>query len=578
VQEALQGSNWSNNGAYLHVWNIGEKAVAVAAQGNWSLKPHDVDIEWQAFDLSYCDSGASQPAGQVGLVVGNMHIPCGKKRPADGTRRDYVRQVLGLLERVDVDSWRHRENFQVMRVLVGDCNLDPDKAFAASQRQPTTDWGRRYREQTTLRLTELQKTLRLTEWQVVSTPEGKSGDVMFILGGFYQEHIVPVGTSWEYSGMRRDAHDAVGARLLIPIRQRPADAVSQPAVAAAATQQVPPGGALQPAVAFLPLEDLSQQEPTSDDSRESSECAMEANELASRARELEEKEEVSPRVLEKLRHLLFKKRWVCEGGVKRPYVSKYREVVYSISQLLKRRQKYMADHSIIPPSGEPYLFNDEDRGRLMDEWKKEFHALPQQRCQQKRDSFKELPPNGKGKRGAPVWPGWGYNKKAVGEGMRSRFARLMQLAAGSKTMAEIILYTGRIDADLLEQAWDMSEASGAPQPAELSLEHLEKKKAAHQAKAHYRWAQHLQRRLDEGTITRCQLAGWERRNLTKLQDGSLLQIRNQAVATYGHGTLRFQNGEVLEIGGSTGGFTRVLLDSHQEPDVATLLSAGDKRA
>ena len=89
-------------------------------------------------------SGASQPAGQVGLVVGNMHICGGKEAPELGTREDCVQQALRLLERVEVDSWRHRENFQVVRVLVG--------AFVASQRQPTNEWGRQFREEKTLRL------------------------------------------------------------------------------------------------------------------------------------------------------------------------------------------------------------------------------------------------------------------------------------------------------------------------------------------------------------------------------------------------------------------------------------------
>ena len=48
-------------------------------------------------------------------------------------------------------------------------------------------------------------------------------------------------------------------------------------------------------------------------------------------------------------------------------------------------------------------------------------------------------------------------------------------------MAEIILYTGRIDAHRLEQARGMTDSSSAFQPAELSSEQLEKNKVAHQA-------------------------------------------------------------------------------------------------
>ena len=54
-------------------------------------------------------------------------------------------------------------------------------------------------------------------------------------------------------------------------------------------------------------------------------------------------------------------------------------------------------------------------------------------------------------------------------------------------------------------------------------------------------------------------------------DGSLLRDTNHAVAAYGHGTLRRNDGEILEIGGSTGGLTRCLLDGKDEPDVQTFL-------
>ena len=56
-----------------------------------------------------------------------------------------------------------------------------------------------------------------------------------------------------------------------------------------------------------------------------------------------------------------------------------------------------------------------------------------------------------------------------------------------------------------------------------------------------------------------------------LEDGSLLRRTNDAVAAYGHGTLRHGD-ETVEIGGSTGGVTRFLLDGYAEPDVATFLA------
>ena len=56
-----------------------------------------------------------------------------------------------------------------------------------------------------------------------------------------------------------------------------------------------------------------------------------------------------------------------------------------------------------------------------------------------------------------------------------------------------------------------------------------------------------------------------------MEDGSLLRRTNDAVAAYGHGTLRHGD-ETVEIGGSTGGVTRFLLDGYAEPDIYPFLA------
>ena len=81
----------------------------------------------------------------------------------------------------------------------------------------------------------------------------------------------------------------------------------------------------------------------------------------------------------------------------------------------------------------------------------------------------------------------------------------------------------------------------------------------------------LRRRLDRGQVDIRDLERWEHENLRRLQDGSLLRHTNEAVAAYGHGTLRRDDGETIEIGGSTGGITRFLLDGYAEPDVDSFL-------
>ena len=91
------------------------------------------------------------------------------------------------------------------------------------------------------------------------------------------------------------------------------------------------------------------------------------------------------------------------------------------------------------------------------------------------------------------------------------------------------------------------------------------------AQMNYRETCLLRRRLDRGDVDECHLDWWQKKNLQMLEDGSLLLRTNEAVAAYGHGTLR-QGDETVEIGGSTGGVSRFLLDGYAEPDVATFLA------
>merc|ERR1711989_67519 len=110
--------------------------------------------------------------------------------------------------------------------------------------------------------------------------------------------------------------------------------------------------------------------------------------------------------------------------------------------------------------------------------------------QQKRDSWKpDGPP-------PDAHDTWGPNAKAVRSGKHSRFARHLQLAEGSKTMAELIIYTGRFDPEFLSQAHDAQDRSGASQPVARTGRQAELKRAAAQAKLDYRMTCILRRKLD----------------------------------------------------------------------------------
>ena len=138
-------------------------------------------------------------------------------------------------------------------------------------------------------------------------------------------------------------------------------------------------------------------------------------------------------------------------------------------------------------------------------------------------------------------------------------------------MAELIIYAGRFDPEFLNRAHDAQDRNGASQLAAGPALQQQLKRTAATAKLNYRKTCMLRRRLDRGEVELRHLASWEQQNLQMLEDGSLLRRTNHAVAAYGHGTLRHGD-ETVEIGGSTGGVTRFLLDGYAEPDVATFLA------
>ena len=138
VNDALPGAACASSGAYLSVWNIKTAgAAAVVDEGTWSSPiGQRVHMRWQAFDITLRD--ASQLAcKKVGFIVGNMHIPIPSKgkAPSRTTKRSIVKLALTHLALTVPEAWRlyPSEDFPVLRILVGDCNLEKDEAANATQ-------------------------------------------------------------------------------------------------------------------------------------------------------------------------------------------------------------------------------------------------------------------------------------------------------------------------------------------------------------------------------------------------------------------------------------------------------------
>ncbi len=349
-----------------------------------------------------------------------------------------------------------------------------------------------------------------------------------------------------------------------------------------------------------------QPQPTTQQAAPGS-LAADAEELHETLRRQEADEMKDPELLAHIGHLLFMKRKVLINGVMKPYVASSQETRDCILALLARRRDFMQANDMREDRSTKYVFRDAERAAVMKAWKEEYHAEPEQLERQRLDSWKpqsgpeahaaassasqpactggkgakgkdgngkkgQSHRDGKGKdsQGTPDGDSFGPNMTAVRKGKHSRFARHLQRVAGSKQMAEVIIFTGKVDTFMLTEL-----LRGGSQPVEnlaARPENLKLKREADTAKWRLRHATLLQKRLERGALHLDALSTTNRDLLEKLQNGILQQQANAAIRAFGHGDLRDETGRRLSLGGSTGGLTRCLLDGWApkgEEDIAS---------
>jgi len=150
---------------------------------------------------------------------------------------------------------------------------------------------------------------------------------------------------------------------------------------------------------------------------------------------------------------------------------------------------------------------------------------------------------------------------------RSRWSREKQRRCGSTSMWDIISFSGKLDKDFLEQGHPklLSRASaGASQPDAKDNVPQERTRLAHKARDTLRWAQHLASRRRAG---RTRFSKEDKQLLEDYDNGNLLRQANDATKASGHGRLRNSDGTFQDIGGSTGGLARTVLDNWEPPDL-----------
>ena len=214
----------------------------------------------------------------------------------------------------------------------------------------------------------------------------------------------------------------------------------------------------------------------------------------------------------------------------------------AIKSLLQKRRAFLATRGIFDPQ---HLMTQDERVDCIRHCKAEYEREPLQQELQERD-FKE-----------------GGNK-LVHRRKHSRFSREWQRRCGSKQVAEVILFSGRWDADLLRQAM---ATDGASQPVESNTDtaaatHRRRlKRKAIEAKYNLRQGRHLANAAARGD----RLGPRELAMVQQFESGDLRRKANDAIKAHGHGRLHAADGSYLDIGGNSGSLTRRLLDSYVIP-------------
>jgi len=161
----------------------------------------------------------------------------------------------------------------------------------------------------------------------------------------------------------------------------------------------------------------------------------------------------------------------------------------------------------------------------------------------------------------------GPNKDQVKQGKHSRWCRHLQREFGSKAIAEVIVFTGRVEPAYLD---DLDENP----PARVERDNRDRvdlRDRVISAKYRYRQGKALANREARGLLPHDDV---ERGLLDHYNSGRLRKEKNDAVLAYGHGKLVNDGGEELHIGGSTGGRPRRLMGTYVEPDLEAFRRGG----
>ena len=146
-------------------------------------------------------------------------------------------------------------------------------------------------------------------------------------------------------------------------------------------------------------------------------------------------------------------------------------------------------------------------------------------------------------------------------------------------MWTLLSFTGRFDVAFLEDAIARGAKAPPRMPGERTEQQKEQVRDAQMARARLRrgkMLERLQERLSQGEEAKgkgkrkavLSLNPKQLRVLQEYQSGELRRKANKLTMISGHGRLKKEDHSFVDIGGSTGGFVRTVLDDWEPPDLA----------
>ena len=152
------------------------------------------------------------------------------------------------------------------------------------------------------------------------------------------------------------------------------------------------------------------------------------------------------------------------------------------------------------------------------------------------------------------------------ERKKSRWARNQQRLAGTIQMWNGLSFAGKSDPDFF-----VGFSAPPPQEGEQTPTQRLNNKLAKEARAKQRQAikyARLRDNITKGECARGTALPLRQLDLLALYDaGTLLAEANRLTRISGNGRLRHSDGSFVDIGGSTGGYTRTVLYDWQAPDL-----------